>query len=327
MSDDYLWDGRGPARRGCGARGMLDASARRLRTLRRAPRAGGWRATLPWLTAVAALVVACSGALWMARSSAASSWPVVRLAGVPMAGTVPVDVAARLPVGAWLQTDAGSRASLAISTSAGSTSIPARACGSLESREGTTRRRSSADACTRLIWAPPGQFVVDTPRHGDRSRPRYTLDVRARRHGLIEVSAGWVGFEHGGREAFIPAGARCETRPGVGPGTRYRSARRCARGADGSTSPRRTLARGTTRSRAMLADARPRMRDAVAPARTSAGRGSRRRVRPPGPPRASAGVVTREGIRAGRPRDAGRMVGRAGLGDAEWWRAWKRPWP
>jgi hypothetical protein len=32
---------------------------------------------------------------------------------------------------------------------------------------------------------------------------------------------GWVGFRLNGREAFIPAGAVGETRPGIGPGTPY----------------------------------------------------------------------------------------------------------
>jgi hypothetical protein len=39
------------------------------------------------------------------------------------------------------------------------------------------------------------------------------------------VLLGWVAFESGGREAFIPQGAMCATRPGVGPGTpRYEDA-------------------------------------------------------------------------------------------------------
>ena len=37
--------------------------------------------------------------------------------------------------------------------------------------------------------------------------------------GLITVQGGWVGFEHDGREAFIPAGATGRTYPGRGPGT------------------------------------------------------------------------------------------------------------
>ena len=37
--------------------------------------------------------------------------------------------------------------------------------------------------------------------------------------GFLEVAAGWVGFTWKGRESFIPAGAVCVTRPGLGPGT------------------------------------------------------------------------------------------------------------
>jgi hypothetical protein len=32
---------------------------------------------------------------------------------------------------------------------------------------------------------------------------------------------GWVGFKLNGRESFIPAGAICQTRPKIGPGTPY----------------------------------------------------------------------------------------------------------
>jgi hypothetical protein len=38
---------------------------------------------------------------------------------------------------------------------------------------------------------------------------------------LLHVTAGWVAFEHEGRESFTPAAARCATRPGFGPGTPY----------------------------------------------------------------------------------------------------------
>ena len=73
-----------------------------------------------------------------------------------------------------------------------------------------------------FIWAPPGQFVIDTPssRAVDLGCA-YTLEVQPDGRGLIEVTAGWVAFEHAGRESFIPAGARCATRAGVGPGTPY----------------------------------------------------------------------------------------------------------
>ena len=37
--------------------------------------------------------------------------------------------------------------------------------------------------------------------------------------GHLVVESGWVAFQHGGRESFIPEKAMCATRPGVGPGT------------------------------------------------------------------------------------------------------------
>src|SRR5437899_219749 len=47
----------------------------------------------------------------------------------------------------------------------------------------------------------------------------YTLYVDDRGAGLLSVVAGWVAFELGGRESFVPAGASCRTDPGRGPGT------------------------------------------------------------------------------------------------------------
>ncbi len=38
---------------------------------------------------------------------------------------------------------------------------------------------------------------------------------------MLWVTYGWVAFERRGRESFVPAGALCQTRPGVGPGTPY----------------------------------------------------------------------------------------------------------
>ena len=53
----------------------------------------------------------------------------------------------------------------------------------------------------------------------------YTLQVDDAGAGLIRVTSGWVEFESDGRESFVPEGAMCATRPGVGPGTpRYEDA-------------------------------------------------------------------------------------------------------
>jgi len=79
----------------------------------------------------------------------------------------------------------------------------------LESREGAHRLAMAHGLVHAFIWAPPGQFVIDTPssRTVDLGCA-YTLEVRPDGGGVIEVSAGWVAFEHGGRESFIPAEPR-----------------------------------------------------------------------------------------------------------------------
>jgi hypothetical protein len=71
-----------------------------------------------------------------------------------------------------------------------------------------------------LIWAPPGQFYVDTPSAVAVDLGcRYTLEVAPDGSSVLRVEAGWVGFEHDGHVALVPAGAVGRTRPGMGPGT------------------------------------------------------------------------------------------------------------
>jgi len=73
-----------------------------------------------------------------------------------------------------------------------------------------------------VIWAPPGEFVVDTPSAVAVDLGCvYTLHVDDSGAGLLRTTMGWVGFKLNGQESFIPAGAICQTRPKIGPGTPY----------------------------------------------------------------------------------------------------------
>ncbi|HKD06982.1 MAG TPA: FecR domain-containing protein [Bryobacteraceae bacterium] len=73
-----------------------------------------------------------------------------------------------------------------------------------------------------FIWAPAGQFVVDTPSSKAVDLGcRYTLQVSQNGNGLLTVEMGLVAFERDGVESFIPAGASCVTRRDRGPGTPY----------------------------------------------------------------------------------------------------------
>jgi hypothetical protein len=49
----------------------------------------------------------------------------------------------------------------------------------------------------------------------------YTLEVDDHGGGILRVTSGWVALELKERESIVPAGASCETRPVVGPGTPY----------------------------------------------------------------------------------------------------------
>jgi hypothetical protein len=86
------------------------------------------------------------------------------------------------------------------------------------------RQRLALDHGTihAFIWAPPAQFVVDTPAaQAVDLGCQYTLQVERGGTGLLTVQMGWVAFQWHGTESFIPAGAACKTRAGHGPDTPY----------------------------------------------------------------------------------------------------------
>ena len=89
---------------------------------------------------------------------------------------------------------------------------------------GTTHHRMSLErgAMNARIWAPPGQFLVDTPSaQAVDLGCQYRLEVTEAGAGVLHVEVGWVGFAHGRRRVLVPGGAIAHTRPGVGPGTPY----------------------------------------------------------------------------------------------------------
>lgn len=70
------------------------------------------------------------------------------------------------------------------------------------------------------IWAPPAEFVVDTPSaEAVDLGCSYTLEVGPDGSGRVVVETGWVAFRWRQRESFIPAGASCAMHRGRGPGT------------------------------------------------------------------------------------------------------------
>jgi hypothetical protein len=333
VTDEYLWNRNGPPDPEIAELERLLGSFRS-QTPEPAwpqPSRRPFHPSFSWLAAAALLVIACAATLWRGPARASGSWPVVRLAGSPVAGRAPIGDAAQLPVGEWLETDTSSRAALAVSTIGQLEVGPGTRLRLTETREGAHRLTMAHGVVHALIWAPPGQFVIDTPssRAVDLGCA-YTLEVRPDGSGLIEVTGGWVAFEHGGRESFVPAGARCATRPGVGPGTPYLTdAPRALVAAltvlDSGAASEQAQAAALSR---VLSDARP--DDAVTlwhllarvpgPARGAVFDALARAVPPPA-------SVTREGIERGDPAMRDAWWGALDLGDIEWWRTWKRSLP
>jgi len=241
MKSDYLWDGSG----------VPDAELQRLeralgqfRSPAGAPvfpslqhscearRAqgifGAWK--LPRLAAasiVAAGVAAGVAGLFLRTPSvpAVPGWAVARIEGTPVVGSSAVQgekARGHLRVGEALTTDGSSRASIQVAEIGELLVDPGSRVRLLET--GSRRKRIAVDVGTihAAIWAPPGEFVVDTPSATAVDLGcAYSLTVREDGSGTLRTKLGWVGFHQNGHDSFIPAGAMCMTKRKEGPGTPY----------------------------------------------------------------------------------------------------------
>ncbi len=343
MADDYLWDGRGvPDPEVQRLEQLLGTLQHRSATPFDAARAGASRPrplpavsrSLPraLVLALAALLIAAAGAGWIAALSVAprSAWQVSSLAGSPTIAGDTLSGSGQLPLGEWLETGASARARIDVG-GIGRVDVEPRSRLRLSSvAAGNYRLRLARGTMHALIWAPPGQFFVDTPASTAIDLGcAYTLQVADDGAGIVEVTSGWVGFASRGRESFIPAGAVCATRPGIGPGTPHDKAVSPAFAA-ALTTLDFEAASGATRSQAVstvLAEAQP--RDAVTLwhllRRVDADDRDRVFDRLAGfvPP---PDGVTRDGIHAGSQAMADRWWDALGLGSMQVWRHWQQQW-
>ena len=150
------------------------------------------------------------------------SWHVQSLGGAPRIGDKRIANAGRLGVGEWLETDGSSRAQIAVGT-IGTVDIDENTrVRLLESQPTVHRLELARGKMSAMIWAPPRLFFVDTPSAVAADLGcAYTLEVDDHGVGKLRVTSGWVALELKDRESIVPAGAACETRPEVGPGTPY----------------------------------------------------------------------------------------------------------
>ena len=288
---------------------------------------GGFRLQADWRASrwfgfalLAASVVMMIGGLTSAFRfrPVAPSWQVTTAAGQ-----------SQLPVGGWLETTGGERASVNVADIGEVTVEPNTRVRLLDTRAGHHSLELARGTVFARIWAPPNQFFVETASTlAVDLGCAYTLTVDDEGGGVVRVLAGWVGFKWRDRESFIPAGSACQTRPRVGPGTpynervspQYREALSTIdfspRSPDVPAALTLVLNESTERdevtlwhllSRVPAAD-RDRVFDRLAVF-----------VAPPA-------AVTRDGIRAGDRRMLDAWWDALGLGSTSLWRTWSRQW-
>jgi hypothetical protein len=175
--------------------------------------------------ATAAVVVLLAIVGWRFIGSLGRAWNVQTITGTPMVdGTraAAQTAAPRLRTGGWVETDAVSRARIAVGD-IGRVDVEPNTRVQMIEASGRAHRMSLARGTIHArIWAPPKLFFVNTPSATAIDLGcEYTLQVDDGGSGQIRVALGWVSLEGNGRASYIPEGAIGATRPGAGPGTPY----------------------------------------------------------------------------------------------------------
>ncbi len=348
-NDEYLWDGSGDP----------DPEIQRLENLlgrfrhhAPAPEASAIliryehqrRKRMLWtrwvrLAAAAAVVLAIGAGLLLRHSKTPpislpqTGWDVVWRSGAPQVGAEKINRGAangKLGVGQLLVTDARSRASIQVSDLGEIDIEPQSRVRLLETQSGRKHISLEQGMIHATIWAPPGEFVVDTPSAVAVDLGcAYTLQTDESGSGILRTSLGWVGFQRNGHESFIPAGAACPTDGKAGPGTPYFE--------DASEPFRLALHRldfdsmpPDLRAAALdvvLAEARKRDALSLWHLLSRVSESERPRVYdrlaalvPPSP------GVTRDSAMRLDPKSLDLWWNEFGLGDIEVWRHWERSW-
>ena len=198
-----------------------------------APNSSWWAAVtsivwVPRFAAAAICGIALVSALLLSRrdssSPTSSGWDVESRAAQPDGAAVKNAPArkSQLKIGETFETDSVSVASIDVAEVGRLDLEPSTRLRLLQSAEGRKRVALDRGTIHAAIWAPPGEFVVDTPSAVAVDLGcMYTLRVDDSGGGLLRTTLGWVGFRSHGRESFIPAGAAAVTRAQSGPGTPY----------------------------------------------------------------------------------------------------------
>jgi hypothetical protein len=152
-----------------------------------------------------------------------ASWQVQTTGGAAVRiGSENITDSGRIVVGEALETGNNSTARINVGEIGHVDVEPNTRIRLVDARE--TEHRLALDRGTlhARIIAPPRLFFVDTPSaEAVDLGCAYTLQVDDQGRTFLHVTAGWVSLVRQGIESFVPYGAMCQTRPGIGPGTPY----------------------------------------------------------------------------------------------------------
>jgi len=327
MSNEYLWDRSGPPDP------EIQRLERILGTLRHRgeieprdlPRKSNRRR---WQPIAAAAVIVIGIAAWQIAQRGGgqkTAWEIAGVEGQARLGSRAAAPSAPLYTEQVLRTGRASKVTLLAADFGRIEVAPESELRVLESAAARQRLILHRGLIHALIWAPPQQFVVDTPsaRAIDLGC-QYTLSVDSSGNGLLIVETGWVAFQFEKREVFIPAGAVCVTNKSRGPGTPYfrdtPERLRVSLEAFDETGDPSALGR-------VLTEARPRDGLTLWHLLVRAPAGERGAVfdrfsqlvrLPP--------QVTREGVLAKNRQMLDLCWNALSLDNTDWWREWKRQW-
>ena len=226
MTGDYLWDRSGEADAAVAdLERLLAPLAWQQRPWSAPASERGRHWPLPFVAALAATVTIVTGlSTFVARlnQEPQEGVAITRLEGTPTIARAPVRDSQVLTTGRWLETNGTAKALVEIENVGRVEVQPSSRLALIRSRAGDHRLHLARGTVQAVIVSPPGHFSMSTPSATAVDLGCvYTMTVGDDEVGLVQVLAGWVGFEWRGRESFIPAGASCVTRPRLGPGTPY----------------------------------------------------------------------------------------------------------
>jgi hypothetical protein len=168
------------------------------------------------------VVAAVIGYVWVSYYGPRASWEVANLIGKVQVDGDEVISEGNLEVGETIETGSSSKAKINVAKIGELVLEPNTRVTLVRTRPTEHRISLEQGRMHAKIWAPPRLFFVNTPSaEAIDLGCEYSLEVDKEGRGLLHVTLGAVALVRNGREVYVPRYAKCESWPGIGPGTPF----------------------------------------------------------------------------------------------------------